>query len=164
MATAKASTTKTNDTVEVKGDAKLPLNEVRKPLYAYVGAADLAVEKLRELPSRYTAELKKRRGDAESIQTQVKDLPTTLQKQVKDLPQTVKSQLTEISEKVNEVYEDLAGRGERLVTSVRKDPATQSAVEHGKTAVRQAKGARTSARKAAGDVSKAAEDTANKVG
>ena len=34
-------------------DAVLDLTKVRKPFYAYVGAADFAVEKLRHLPEAY---------------------------------------------------------------------------------------------------------------
>lgn len=160
MATAKVDRKKTADTVEVHADAKVSMKEVRKPLYASVGAGDFAVAKLRELPGRYTGGVKRFQGKFEGFQAQVKEIP----EQVKELPAHVKAQLSELSEKAGHLYEEFAERGESLVTSIRRSPSTEAAIAQGKTAVRQAKAARTSAQRAAESAEKAVEDAASKIG
>jgi hypothetical protein len=137
MATAKTQTKKTGNTVEAQGDVKFALPDARRGLYAYVGAADYAVEQIRRLPY----------------------LQNQLIAQVRELPQTLRSSFGELQER----YTDFANRGEKLVTSIRKDPATTEAVEQAKTAKSQVKAARTSVRKAASDAADAADAATDKV-
>lgn len=153
MATAKTSTTKTGNTVEATGDVKFALPDAKRGIYAYVGAADYAVEQLRALP-RYQGAV------VEALRSQVKDL----QSQAGKLPQTLQSSLTTLSGRVTGTYSEFANRGEKLVSGIRKDPATQAAVEQTKTAKSQVKAARTSVKKAASESGTATEKAGDKIG
>jgi hypothetical protein len=146
MATAKTQARKTGNTVQAKGDVRVTLPDARRGLYAYVGVADFAVEKIRSLPS------------------QVRELPQTLRTSLTDLQGKVGETYTDVSGKVTETCSDFASRGEKLVTSIRKDPATKSAVDQVKTAESQVKAARTSVRKAATKTEAAAEKSTDKIG
>lgn len=164
MATAKATTTRTRSTAtvdakartkagSVKADAVVDLNSVRSPFYAYVGVADLAVEKLRTLPDFYAARV-------QDAQEQV----NIARGSVKTLPDSVREQLSALPNKAKGTYTQLVKRGEKLVKTVRNNPNTQAAIKQAKTARSQAKGAATSVRRAAGSAEKAAESTAAKTG
>lgn len=61
-------------------------------------------------------------------------------------------------------YSQLAGRGEKLVTSVRRSAYTRRAADQIKTARTQVKGAATSIRKAADSTGTATRAAAKKVG
>ncbi len=137
----------TGDTVQARIAVKLPspalsLDEVRKPVYAYVGAADLAIEQVKNLPGA------------------VKALPA----QVRGLRGEVESRVTKAQGQASELYSSLAVRGERLVTSIRRQPATQAAVAEGKEAVKKAEAAAVAAGKSARAGGKAAEAAAEKIG
>jgi hypothetical protein len=153
MATAKTQTRKTRRTVEAKGDVKLTFPDARRGLYAYVGVADLAVEKIRELP-----------GLQYQLIAQVRELPQTLRTSLNGLQGKVNETYVDVSEKVTDTYSELANRGEKLVTSIRKDPATTTAVHQAKTARSQVKGARTSVEKAVVDAEGAIEKAGDKIG
>ena len=152
MATAKTETKKTGNTVEAKGDVKLTLPDARRGLYAYVGVADYAVEKIRELP-----------GLQDQLIAQVRGLPQTLRTSLTGLQGKVNETYVDVSGKVTGTYSEFANRGEKVVSSIRKDPATTAAVDQAKTAKAQVKGARTSVRKAAVDAETAAEKASNKI-
>ena len=153
MATAKTETKKTANTVEAKGDVKFTLPDARRGLYAYVGVADLAVEKIRELPSFQS-----------QLIAGVRELPQTLRSSLTGLQGKVNETYVDVSEKVTDTYSDLASRGEKLVSSIRKDPATTTATDQVKTARSQVKGARTSVRKAVVDTEEAIEKAGDKIG
>jgi hypothetical protein len=152
MATAKTETKKTGNTVEAKGDVKLTLPDARRGLYAYVGVADYAVEKIRELP-----------GLQGQLIAQVKELPQTLRMSLTGLQGKVNETYVDVSGKVTGTYSEFADRGEKLVSSIRKDPATTAAIDQAKAAKAQVKGARTSVRKAAVDAEAAAEKASDKI-
>jgi hypothetical protein len=158
MATAKTQTRKTGNTVEAKGDVKLTLPDARRGLYAYVGAADYAVEKIRSLPALQDQLIEQVKG----IQSQVRELPQTLRTSLTELQGKVNETYVDVSGKVTGTYSELANRGEKVVTSIRKDPATTAAVDQAKTAKSQVKAARTSVRKAATEAGDAAESAADK--
>jgi|SRR5207247_5883613 len=65
---------------------------------------------------------------------------------------------------VLKAYEDLAKRGEKLVTSVRRSGYTRRALDQAKTARSQVKAAATSVRKTAGATKEATRAAAKKVG
>jgi uncharacterized phage infection (PIP) family protein YhgE len=164
MATAKANTARAGNSAvidakasskagSVDADAIIDLNRVRKPFYAYVGVADLAVEKLRALPEVYVQ-------GVNTAQAQV----NTAREQVKTLPDLVREQLTTLPTKARSTYDGLVNRGQKLVTSVRNNPNTKAAVRQARTARTQAKGATTSARRSAASAEKAAEAAAAKTG
>jgi hypothetical protein len=116
--------------------------EAAKPLYAYVGVLDLALEQ------------------AQSVPAQVRTLPA----QVKSLRGDVAARVDEVTEKATEVYSQLTVRGERLVTAIRRQPATEVAVVEGKEAVKKAEQSATAARTSAKAGAKAVEDAAKKLG
>ena len=160
MATAKTQTKKTGNTVEATGDVKLQLPDAKRGLYAYVGAADYAVEQIRALP-RYQGAV------VEVLRSQVKDLqklPQHLRTSLNGLQGKVNETYVDLSDRVSGTYSEFADRGEKLVTNIRKDPATQSALEQTKTAKSQVKAARTSVKKAATETGTATEKAGDKIG
>lgn len=120
----------------------LSVTEAAKPLYAYVGALDLALEQ------------------AQSVPAQVRAIPA----QVKGLRGDVETRVEQVTEKATEVYSQLTVRGERLVTAIRRQPATEVAVVEGKQAVKKAEQSATAARTSAKAGTKAAKDAADKLG
>jgi hypothetical protein len=126
----------------LKNLPSLDLTEAAKPLYAYVGALDLALEQ------------------AQSVPAQVRALPA----QVKSLRGDVETRVEQVTGKATEVYSQLTVRGERLVTALRRSPATQAAVAEGKQAVQQAEASATAARRSAQAGAKAVEDAAEQLG
>lgn len=113
--------------------------EARKPFYAVVGVGDLAVEKTRELPGDLVAKA------------------TTL------VPRTTALAVT-LPVKLTAAYGELVDRGQKLFGSIRGQKATQVAAAQVKTARSQAKGAATSAGKAAKATIKAVDDAVEKIG
>jgi len=171
MATAKTTTTRTRSTATasakatskpaaVDATAVIDLDRVRKPFYAYVGVADLAVEKLRALPEVYVHGVTTAQAQVSQARGSVKSLPDNVREQLQALP----TQLQALPAKARGTYADLVKRGEKLVTSVRNNPNTKAALKQAKTARAQAKGAATSVRRAAGSAEKVAEATAAKAG
>jgi len=171
MATAKTTTTRTRSTAtatakartkpaSVDATAVVDLDRVRKPFYAYVGVADLAVEKLRALPEVYTHGFNTAQAQVSQARGSVKSLPDNVREQLQALP----NQLQALPAKARGTYADLVKRGEKLVTSVRNNPNTKAALKQAKTARSQAKGAATSVRRTVSSVEKVAEATAAKAG
>ncbi|MBW3612217.1 MAG: hypothetical protein KY438_11955 [Actinobacteria bacterium] len=129
-------------TVTATGRFSLPTFDKQlavKPLFAAVGVADLAIE-------------------------QAKDVPADVTAAVKALPTQLKASVSTATEKAGDVYSALTIRGQRLVTQIRRQPATEAAIAEGKEAVRKAEAAATAARKSARAGEKALEDAAAKIG
>ncbi|WP_239333953.1 hypothetical protein [Frankia sp. CiP3] len=160
MATIRTTAQTSEDTAEAEVDVKIPLSEVRKPLYASVGAADAAVKKILTLPTTYVDEVKKFSDRVNGISTQAQKLPTNVQTAVRSLPATVGSQLSDLQGRASLLYNSFADRGEKRVSSIRRSPVTEEAVSRTRTAVSQTKVARDSTRRAAEAVSKAVGDAA----
>jgi chromosome segregation ATPase len=160
VATIRTTARKTDDTAKVGAGVKVPLAEVRKPIYAYLGAADAAVEKILTLPVVTAEEVKKLSGRVNEVSTQAQKLPNNVSTVVKSLPTTVTSQLADLQQRASSLYNAFADRGEKRVSTIRKSPATEEAVARTKTAVSQTKAARTSTRRAVASVGKAASDAA----
>ena len=118
------------------------LTDAAKPLYAYVGVLDLALEQAKEVPA------------------QVRAIPA----QVKGLRGDVETRVEQVTEKATEVYSQLTVRGERLVTAIRRQPATEVAVVEGKEAVKKAEQSATAARTSAKAGVKAARGAAEQLG
>ena len=152
-----ADVDKTGDTVTGRFTLKnLPtfdVAEATKPLYAVVGAADFALEQAKDVPADVTARVNK-------VQASVKTLPT----QVKGLRGEVETRVSTVTEKATDLYSQLTVRGERLVTQIRRQPATEAAIAEGKEAVRKAEAAATATRKSAKAGEKAVEGAADKLG
>ncbi len=169
MATAKADARKTtNDTVVVDADAatrkgrlidadvEVNLSAVRRPLYAYVGAADFAVEKLRDLPAVGAQRV-------QEVQASVKQAQAQATEQAKARRAAVRQQLNELPDKARALYTDFIVRGQKLVTNLRNNPEASNAVNEAKAAVGEVKDAATHAKRAAKSSEKAAERTEAKV-
>lgn len=159
MATAKSTTTRTrtattgtkprSKAVAAKGSTPdvVDVNRVSKPLFAYVGVADLAVEKLRALPEAYAQSVS-------SAQAQVNQARGS----VKTLPIVVRGQITALPNKAKDTYAELVERGQKLISTVQNNPSTQAALKQAKAARAQAKGATTSAFRSVKSAEKAVAD------
>jgi len=136
------------------------LDEVRKPAFAVAGLADLWIEQVKDVPATVTAE-------AEKVQARLADVPNvvkTLPARVEDLREDLEARVAKAQESATDLYAKLAVRGERLVTSIRRQPATEAAIAEGKEAVKKAEQATVAARKSAKAGEKAVEDAAAKIG
>lgn len=162
--TATAGVDKTGSTVSgrfaIKNLPTFDVAEATKPLFAVVGVADLAIEQAKDVPALYVAEAKKVQARLADVPTQVRTLPA----QVKSLRDEVETRVEKATEKATDVYTQLTVRGERLVTQIRRQPATEAAIAEGKEAVRKAEAAATAAKKSAKAGEKAVEDAAAKIG
>jgi hypothetical protein len=127
--------------------------EARKPLYAVVGAGDLAVENIKDLPTQVVAQ-------ATTILPKTTAFVAEIPGKVTGLPILA----TSLTGKAFTAYGDLVERGEKLVRSIRRGSATQTARAQVKTAKSQTKAATTSTTKAAKATAKAVEDAAGKIG
>ena len=131
--------------------------QAKKPLFAYVGVADLAIERAKEIPAELTVATSNVTKKAQALLAEV---PT----QVTALPVTVRTNVEKASEKATDLYTKLTIRGERLVGQIRRQPATEAAIAEGKEAVKKAEAAATAARKSVKAGEKAVEDAAAKIG
>jgi hypothetical protein len=152
---------KTGNTVTGKFTLKnLPTFDAeyaKKPLFAYVGVADLAIERAKEVPAQLTVATTEVTKKAQALLAEV---PA----QVTALPVTGRTNVDKATEKATEVYSKLTVRGERLVKAIRRQPATEAAIAEGKEAVRKAEAAATAAKKSVKAGEKAVEDAAAKIG
>ena len=129
----------------------------KKPLFAYVGVADLAIERAKEIPAELTVATTNVTKKAQAL---LADVPA----QVTALPVTVRSNVEKATEKATDLYAKLTVRGERLVTQIRRQPATEAAIAEGKEAVRKAEAASTAAKKSVKAGEKAVAGAAAKIG
>jgi hypothetical protein len=116
------------------------LTGLRKPLYAYVGAGDLALEKLREIPTEWSEITAALSDEAAKVQEAMSAEMARLQEhlsveklqatqtveQLRELPEQateLRSQLQDhamaLSDRAGDLYTDLVARGERVVESRR---------------------------------------------
>jgi heparin binding hemagglutinin HbhA len=121
--------------------------EVSRPIYAYVGATDLAVEYVRGT----VAEVPK---FVNEVQKDVSDRVSTVQETVKNLaPRAVRRRVTakldETASSVTDTYVGLAERGEKLVVRIRNQESTQATASSARTTTAKARTTRTQATKAA---------------
>ena len=158
-----------------------------KPLYAGVGATDLAVEYVRE----YVADVQKKITEVQKdvqtrfagVQKNVKGFelePKALREQtvtrvnsrVSELRSDARAQAEKVQTRVNEnvatvtdTYGDLAKRGEQLVAKLRKQEATKATAASAKTTAAKAKTTKTQTKKTAkkaGSSAKATRTSAKK--
>jgi hypothetical protein len=155
--TADVDVDKTGSTVTgrftIKNLPTFDVSEATKPLFAAVGVADLAIEQAKEVPADVTARVNK-------VSARLSEVPG----QVQALPGQVKTLSSDLTEKATDLYTQLTVRGERLVTQIRRQPATEAAIAEGKEAVRKAEAAAIAAKKSAKAGERAVEDAAAKIG
>src|SRR5204862_6523814 len=106
---------KFGDTLVAQG--KVTITESTKPLYALVGANDLAVAKLRG-----GLTVLQERGT--KLQESVKSLP----QDYKSLPTTVRNYASDVTGKATATLDELSTRGHKVVAQLRRRPATKRAV------------------------------------
>jgi heparin binding hemagglutinin HbhA len=117
------------------------------PVYAALGATDLAVERLRAARDRAAGV---RLGlDVSAIQDRAA-------KRFETVTEQVRSQRAEAAGKARETYTELAVRGEKLVKRVRSQKSTKDLFAQAGSTVSLGKGAVTTVRKAAHDTQRAA--------
>lgn len=100
--------------------------------------------------------------DAKARRKLVEDRVAEVQKEARALPERVQGFVTDNVSAVNEGYEDLVKRGERLVGRVRRQESTKAAMKEAKVTVTKAKTTRTQAEKAAKETVKSVKPTAKK--
>lgn len=120
------------------------------PLFAVVGATDLAVERVRE--ARLRAEKARTELQADLAPTAVQKRAEIVIEDVKAFPTKALNQGVATADQVTKSYEDLAIRGEKLVTRIKNQKATKDLVAQAETTLSLGKGAVTTARKAVLDV------------
>ncbi|MGZ4654623.1 hypothetical protein [Oryzihumus sp.] len=123
------------------------------PVYAVVGATDLAVEKVREARTRAAA-LRAELGDFDVTAVQGKAVETA-----QHVPALALNRTLEIAGKAQESYDTLAERGQKLVTRIRGQRATQDLLAQAGNTLALGKGAVTTIRNAATDTERAVKAT-----
>ena len=120
------------------------------PVYAALGATDLAVERLREARDR---------AAGVRLDLDVTAIQDRAAKRFEQVTEQVRSQRAEAAGKARETYTELAVRGEKLVKRVRNQKSTKDLFAQAGSTVSLGKGAVTTVRKAAVDTQRAAEAT-----
>lgn len=128
------------------GGAQVELPEgAKRPLYAGVGATDLAVEVVRD----YVAEVQKRFTDLQKSVDSIDLEPKALRDQAATVVGAGVSELQKDAAALTETYFDLVERGERLVGRIRRQRSTEATVSSARTTKAKAKTTRTQSRKSA---------------
>ena len=120
------------------------------PLFAVVGATDLAVERARD--ARLRADKVRADLRADLAPTAVQKRAEVVIEDVKAFPTKALNQGVATADQVTKGYEDLAVRGEKLVTRIKNQKATKDLIAQAETTLSLGKGAVTTARKAVLDV------------
>ena len=123
------------------------------PVYAVVGATDLAVEKVREARTR-AASARVEITDLNVAGLQHKAVETAQQVPARALNTTL-----QLAGKAQESYDSLAERGEKLVTRIRNQKSTKDLLAQASTTLSLGKGAVTTLRNAASDTERAVKAT-----
>jgi heparin binding hemagglutinin HbhA len=105
---------------------------VRTPLLAWLGAGDLAVNKVNDAMAkarvRATERREAARQRAEKLQGQLGELPTELRgrfdSELRDklTGDELRKRVDEVTERARKTYTDLAGRGEETLERIRREP------------------------------------------
>ena len=107
-----------------------------KPLYAVAGAADVAVETLRELPAKVAGAIKDEKlrtemrerfshlpAEAKALREEIPGFVTDAQAKAAELPTRVRELVAQTSREASKTYDELAERGEGVVARLRRDHA-----------------------------------------
>lgn len=126
-------------------------------VYAVVGATDLAAELVRDARQRATPA---------RLQHDVLELPvkaavsvSSLAERVQGVPAMALDGTRALGGRAQESYEQLADRGQRLVSRVREQRATQDLLSQAESTVTRGRAVVTSARRAAVDTRRSAKGT-----
>jgi chromosome segregation ATPase len=134
--------------------------EATRPLYAYVGVTDRAVEAVRES----VTDLQKRIADFDFEPKALRDRATTLvTARVEAISEDAQARRASVEARVaqlQERYDALVTRGETLVERIRKQESTQDAAKSAKSSTTKAKTTRTQATNATKATATKAKDAA----
>lgn len=123
------------------------------PVYAVVGATDLAVEKVRGARVLADFQISAFQGKAVQRAEQVAE-------QAQQLPTLALNQTLEVAGKAQATYAELAVRGEKLVKRVRNQKSTKDLFAQAGSTVSYGKSAVTTVKKAAVDTTRTAKKAA----
>lgn len=109
-----------------------------KPLYAVAGAADAAVETLRELPAKVAGAIKDEKlrtemrerfshlpAEAKALREEIPGFVNDAQAKAAELPTRVRELVAQASREASKTYDELAARGEGVVARLRRDGGDQ---------------------------------------
>ena len=133
------------------------------PVYAAVGATDLAVERLRAARDRANTRAAAVRSelDIATIQDRAVKRIEKVSEQAQQIPAQLRGQRVEAAGKARDTYSGLAARGEKLVKRIRNQKSTKDLFAQAGSTVALGRGAVTTVRKAAHDTQQAAIVTLN---
>ena len=149
--------------------------DATRPLYAVVGAGDLAVEYARKSTADVQARFAKielepkalrdqavtvvstridelgedAKGARSTVESRAKEARSTVESRAKETRAQIEAYVNGTVSEVTETYGDLAERGRNLVARVRRQQATQDAKAAAKTTTAKAKTAKTQTTKSA---------------
>lgn len=129
------------------------------PLYAYVGATDLAIEKIREAGSRAGESAERGAHDVADLPKRARRAAKKVRDELEQAPTTLRDAARWAAESAAETYEDLATRGEKLVDRIKNQDSTQELLDQVDSTRAQAKGTATSARRSVAAVEDSAQAT-----
>lgn len=127
------------------------------PVFAAVGLADLAVEKVRD--ARVKATGVRIDLDPATLQTKAQVRVTEVAEQAQELPALALNRSLELAGKAQETYETAAARGEKLVKRVRTQKSTKDLLAQAEATFALGKGAVTTVRKSATEIQRSAKAT-----
>jgi heparin binding hemagglutinin HbhA len=166
----------TEDVRKTVDQGRARLDEARKPLYAVVGAGDLAVHQLRELPAETQAALDERmrhvrslmeelRADLKVRITQLRDRAGQMPGRASDTagrafvpPAELRSRVEAYLGRAKEVYDDLAVRGAKVVTKVSDQPAVKTVIDRAESLLDRGQGAVSEAAQSVSDSAEAVSE------
>jgi heparin binding hemagglutinin HbhA len=133
---------------------KTDRSAIPTPVFAVVGATDLAVERVRAVVAGVPAaqaQIETRVSGARAdVEKRVSEFdPKTIAATVQEIPARATARALEVASKGQLAYEDLAARGKSLVGRIRAQASTQELVNQYGSTVSRGKAAVTTARKAA---------------
>ena len=131
------------------------------PVFAAVGLADLAVEKVRDARVKATVKATGVRIDLDpaTLQTKAQVRVTEVAEQAQELPALALNRSLELAGKAQETYETVAARGEKLVKRVRTQKSTKDLLAQAEATFALGKGAVTTVRRSATDIQRSAKAT-----
>jgi heparin binding hemagglutinin HbhA len=139
---------------------KTDRSAIPTPLFAVVGATDLAVERVRAVvavvPAAQAQFEERVNGARADVEKRVSEFdPRTIAATVQEIPTRATARALEVASKGQMAYEDLAARGKSLVDRIRSQASSQELAAQYDTAVSRGKAAVTTARRAADDTTSA---------
>jgi hypothetical protein len=137
----------------------MPKLTARNALYAVVGVSDVAFEKAKTFTGGVRSYANKNRSPRTFVRSTSKDAQTLFGRTIRN----TRSFITKRQRKAMRAYDGLAGRGQRLVTRIRRQSATQRVSTEAQKAQRQVRSAARSVRNAASAGLQATRGAADKV-